>query len=73
MYCIGSHGDRLSEEKKSEVKSELEEHLNGKAYLNLVEDIKIVDNTSSGQSRDEDPSLGLLRKAVIDFTEKNSF
>ena len=70
MYCIGTHGDCLSEEKKSEVKSELKEHLKGKAYSNLVEDIKIVDNTSSGQGRAEDPSLGLLRKAVIDFTEK---
>ena len=69
MYCIGTHGDHLTEEKKSEVKSELKEHLKGKAYSKLVEDIKIVDNTSSGQGRAEDPSLGDLRKAVIDFTE----
>ena len=69
MYCIGTHGDRLTEEKKSEVKSELKEHLKGKEYLKLVEDIAIVDNTSSGKGRAEDPSLGLLRKAVIDFTK----
>ena len=69
MYCIGTHGDRLSEEKKSEVKSELKEHLKGKAYSNLVEDIKIVDNTSSGILF-EDPSISILRDAVIDFTEK---
>ena len=67
MYCIGTHGDRLSGEKKSKVKSELKEHL--KAYSNLVEDIAIVDNTSSGQGRAEDPSLGFLRDAVIDFTK----
>ena len=70
MYCIGTHGDHLTEEKKSEVKSELKEHLKGKAYLNLVEDVTIVDNTSSGKGKAEDPSLGVLRKAVIDFTEK---
>ena len=70
MYCIGTHGDHLTEEKESEVKSELKEHLKGKAYSNLVENIKIVDNTSSGQGRAEDPCLGVLRKAVIDFTEK---
>ena len=70
MYCIGTHGDHLTEEKKSEVKSELKEHLNGKAYSNLVEDITIVDNTSSGKGKDEDSSLGVLRDAVIDFTEK---
>ena len=69
MYCIGTHGDCLTEEKKSEVKSELKEHLKGKAYSNLVEDIAIVDNTSSGKGGAEDPSLGLLRKAVIDFTK----
>ena len=69
MYCIGTHGDRLSEEIKSGVKSELKEHLKGKAYSNLVEDIKIVDNTSSGVLF-EDPSISFLRDAVIDFTEK---
>ena len=70
MYCIGTHGDRLSEEKKSEVKSELKEHLKGKAYSNLVEDIMIVDNTSSGKGiLFEDPSISKLRDAVIDFTE----
>ena len=70
MYCIGTHGDCLTEEKKSEVKSELKEHLKGKAYSNLVEDIAIVDNTSSGgKCRPEDPTLGVLRDAVIDFTE----
>ena len=58
MYCIGTHGDHLTEEKKSEVKSELKEHLKGKAYLNLVEDIMIVDNTSSGILF-EDPSIGI--------------
>ena len=71
MYCIGTHGDHLTEEKKSKVKSELKKHLKGKAYKNLVEDIMIVDNTSSGKGDGvEDPSLGVLRKAVIDFTEK---
>ena len=70
MYCIGTHGDRLSEEKKSKVKSELKEHLKGKAYSNLVEDIKFVDNTSSGMGiLLEDASISILRKAVIDFTE----
>ena len=71
MYCIGTHGDHLTKKKKSKVKSELEEHLKGKAYSNLVEYIKIVDNTSSGKGiYFEDPSVMVLRDAVLDFTEK---
>ena len=70
MYCIGTHGDRLpTDEEKSEVKSELRKNLKGKAFRNLVEGITIVDNTSSGKGRAEDPSLDVLRKAVIDFTK----
>ena len=70
MYCIGTHGDHLTEKRKAEVRSELKEHLKGKAFRNLVEGITVVDNTSSGKGKDaEDPSLGVLRKAVIDFTE----
>uniref|UniRef100_A0A1X7U4M7 Uncharacterized protein n=1 Tax=Amphimedon queenslandica TaxID=400682 RepID=A0A1X7U4M7_AMPQE len=69
MYCIGTHGDRVKD-RKSEIKKELEQHYQGKDYRALIEDTVIVDNTTSGQSEAEDPTLQALRDAVISFTEK---
>ena len=68
MYCIGTHGDCVTSHRKFEIKQELESHYRQKAYSVLVEDSMIVDNTSSGRGRDEDPSLGMLRNALLEFT-----
>ncbi|XP_019857981.1 PREDICTED: uncharacterized protein LOC105314442 [Amphimedon queenslandica] len=70
MYCVGTHGDRVVKEKKSEIEKELEHHCQGKNFRVLLEDTVIVDNTTSGQGENEDPSLQALRKAVVQFTEE---
>ena len=69
MYCIGTHGDCVKD-RKLEIKEELERHYQGKDFSALIEDTVIVDNTTSGQGEDEDPSLQALREAVIRFTEE---
>ncbi|XP_011408645.2 PREDICTED: uncharacterized protein LOC105315630 [Amphimedon queenslandica] len=69
MYCVGTHGDCVKD-RKSEIKKELEQKYQGKDFSALVEGTVIVDNTSSGQGEAEDPSLQVLREAVVGFTEK---
>ena len=69
MYCIGTHGD-LVKDRKLEIKKELEQHYQSKDFRALIEDTVIVDNTSSGKGKDEDPSLQALREAVVKFTQE---
>ncbi|XP_019848970.1 PREDICTED: uncharacterized protein LOC109580360 [Amphimedon queenslandica] len=68
MYCIGTHGDCITEKRKLEIKHELEHHYEGKDYETLMKATAIVDNTTSGQGEAEDSSFGELREAVIKFT-----
>ena len=68
MFCIGTHGDLLSDEKKEQVKSELISHYKDKEYAKLVSDTLIIDNTSSGKGKSEDPNIEVVRSAIIDFT-----
>ena len=68
MLCVGTHGDRLqSKQQRSAVKSELKSHIKGKAFKELIEDVIIVDNTTSG-SQCEDPNLALIRRLISKFT-----
>ena len=69
MLCIGTHGDRLqSHDQCIAVKSELESHIEGKAFRELIEDVIIVDNTTSGFLMCEDPNLVHIRKIISTFT-----
>ena len=70
MYCIGTHGDQLNEQKKTEVKDELESHYRDKVFAPLIEDTLIVDNTTSGQGKFEDPNFAKLRRAICNFTSE---
>ena len=70
MYCIGTHGDKLDEVKKTEVKKELESHYQNEAFAPLIEDTLIVDNTSSGKGKFEDPNFAKLRRAICNFTSE---
>ncbi|XP_019863962.1 PREDICTED: uncharacterized protein LOC109593216, partial [Amphimedon queenslandica] len=47
MFCIGTHGDLLTERKKEQVRSELISHYKDKEYVKLISDTLIIDNTSS--------------------------
>ena len=49
MFCIGTRGDLLSDEKKKQVISELVSHYQSKDYARLMSDTLIIDNTSSGK------------------------
>ena len=71
MYCIGTHGDQLNEQKKTEVKEELESHYRDKIFAPLIVDTIIVDNTTSGQGKFEDPNFAKLRTAICNFTSEN--
>ena len=69
LLCIGTHGDCLqSQEQCIAVKFELECHIKGKAFRELIEDVIIVDNTTSGFLKDEDPNLERIRKIISTFT-----
>ena len=69
MFCIGTHGDLLSEKKKKQVISELVSHYRGKDYAKLISDTLIIDNTSSGKGELEDPNINNMRSAIIDITK----
>ena len=69
MFCIGTHGDLLSDEKKKQVISELVSHYRGKDYAKLISDTLIIDNTSSGKGELEDPNIDKMRSAIIDITK----
>ena len=70
MFCIGTHGDLLSDEKKKQVVSELVSHYQGKDYAKLMSDTLIIDNTSSGKGELEDPNIEKMRNSIIDITKK---
>ena len=69
MFCIGTHGDLLSDEKKEQVISELVSHYQGKDYAKLISDTLIIDNTSSAKDELEDPNIDKMRSAIIDITK----
>ena len=68
MYCIGTHGDLLTDRKKEQVRSELISHYKDKDYAKLISDTLIIDNTSSGKGESEDPNIEVVRSAIIDIT-----
>ena len=69
MFCIGTHGDLLSDEEKKQVIIELASHYQGKDYAKLISDTLIIDNTSSGKGELEDPNIDKMRSAIIDITK----
>ena len=70
MFCIGTHGDKLTDEKKEQVRSELISHYKDKEYTKLISGTLIIDNTSSGKGKLEDPNIEIVRSAIIDITNK---
>ena len=68
MYCIGTHGDLITDRKKEQVRSELISHYKDKEYAKLISDTLIIDNTSSGKGESEDPNIKVVRSAIIDIT-----
>uniref|UniRef100_A0A1X7ST06 COR domain-containing protein n=1 Tax=Amphimedon queenslandica TaxID=400682 RepID=A0A1X7ST06_AMPQE len=68
LYCIGTRGDKLKRKRKREqVKKQIQSLYEEKEFSDLIEDVLIIDNTTSGRGEKEDPSITELREAVDSF------
>ena len=68
---IGTHGDGLNEEKKQSVINQFDALCSGKAYLELLNDIFIIDNTTAGRGKNgEDPGFERARESILQFAKK---
>ncbi|XP_019859801.1 PREDICTED: uncharacterized protein LOC109588048 [Amphimedon queenslandica] len=67
LYCIGTRGDLLNSESKKEVKQQIQSLYEEKEFSDLIKDVLIIDNTTSGKGGEEDPSITELRKAIDSF------
>ena len=74
VLCIGTHGDKLKRfrqsKKKSAINDELKSHCRGKPFEILIDDFYIVDNTTAGKGKDEDPNFSKIRGKIYDFTSR---
>ena len=68
ICCIGTHGDVLKTEKRKEVAKKLESYFKDKEYYQLIDKTLIVDNTTSGKRKNEDPNLSVMRNILCQFT-----
>ena len=68
---IGTHGDGLNEREKQSVIGQFHALCSGNAYLELLDDIFIVDNTTAGRGRHgEDPGFERVRESILQFAKK---
>ena len=71
LYCIGTRGDKLKEKRKrDQLKKQIESLYEEKEFSDLIEDVLIIDNTTSGKGEKEDPSITELRGAISNFIKK---
>ncbi|XP_011409075.1 PREDICTED: uncharacterized protein LOC105315987, partial [Amphimedon queenslandica] len=73
LYCIGTRGDKLNEERKEEIREQIQSLYEEKEFSDLIEDVLIIDNTTSGKGEKEDPSIKELRGAIDLFIHKLVF
>ena len=67
LYCIGTRGDKLIEKERKALKEQMKSLYEDKEFSDIIEDVLIVDNTTSGKGRGEDPSITRLREAIGAF------
>ena len=70
LYCIGTRGDKLKEKWKKEVKKQIQSLYEEKEFSDLIKDVLIIDNTTSGKGEREDPNITELRGAIGNFINK---
>ena len=71
IYCIGTRGDKLKTRwKRDQLKYEIQSLYQKKEFSDLIKDMLIIDNTTSGKGTKEDPSITKLRKAINGFINK---
>ncbi|XP_019857372.1 PREDICTED: probable serine/threonine-protein kinase roco4 [Amphimedon queenslandica] len=70
LYCIGTLGDKLLLESKKKAKEQIQSLYGEKEFSDVIKDVLIIDNTTSGKGEEEDPSIKELRKAIDGFINK---
>ena len=68
IMIVGTHGDRVSSKKAQKVLKAIESSGNQRAFQDIVIDKLIIDNTTAGQGRKEDPGYRRIRKKIHEFT-----
>ena len=64
LYCIGTRGDKLNIKKRKALKWQMKSLYNKREFSDIIQDVLIVDNTTSGKGRGEDSSITRLREAI---------
>ena len=67
LYCIGTRGDKLIEKERKVLNEQMKSLYEDKEFSDIIQDVLIVDNTTSGKGTGEDPSITRLREAIGDF------
>ena len=71
LYCIGTRGDKLKAKwKRDRLKKQIKSLYEEKEFSDLIKDVLIIDNTTSGKGEKEDPSITELRGAIDGFINK---
>ena len=72
VMIVGTHGDQLESEDKAQVLTELESSCEGKAFNDIVIGRLVVDNTTAGDGKNEDPGYQMIRKQINKFANSLS-
>ena len=67
IYCIGTRGDKLLDEGKEKVKKQAVSLCSKREFPNVSREVLIIDNTTSGKGKEEDPSITKLRDKINSF------
>ena len=68
IMIIGTHGDRVSSMKAQQVLKEIDSSCNERAFQDIVIDKLIINNTTAGRGKNEDPGYSRIRNVVHEFT-----
>ena len=66
---IGTHGDKIKSERANAVLNSLKSTCNDAAFSELVVDMMVVDNTTSGMGKLEDPGYKRIREKIEKFAQ----
>ena len=69
---VGTHGDDPQvKDKKDDIIHQLNSECKGKAFVHLLKESVIVDNTTAGQGENEDPGFSYIRRETYEFAGKD--
>jgi GTPase SAR1 family protein len=68
---VGTHGDDPQvKDKKGDIIHQLNSECKDKAFVHLLKDSVLVDNTTAGQGENEDPGFSYIRRETYEFAGK---